>query len=61
MLYSKSLNRYYVGESENATLRLELHNNHHFKNSFTNVASDWKSYSITNAIQKMMLYTLKDS
>ncbi|MDN3491982.1 GIY-YIG nuclease family protein [Winogradskyella bathintestinalis] len=41
ILYSESIDKYYVGESKNADIRRNLHNNHHFKKGFTTAASDW--------------------
>ncbi len=48
IIYSKNIDKYYVGESPNVLNRLEQHNNHYFKTNFTKVATDWKlmlSYS----------------
>ena len=42
ILHSDTLDRYYTGETSNLDVRLDLHNFHHFKNSFTKSASDWK-------------------
>ena len=42
ILYSKAIDRYYVGESENYETRLQLNNNHHFKKGLTKAASDWE-------------------
>ncbi|NNC70382.1 MAG: GIY-YIG nuclease family protein [Flavobacteriaceae bacterium] len=42
IIFSKQLNRFYIGESKNPELRLELHNTRHFKANFTKAASDWK-------------------
>ena len=42
IIYSKSLDKYYVGESEDANKRLVLHNSAHFSNSFTARARDWR-------------------
>jgi len=41
ILHSATLERYYVGETSNISIRLDLHNRHHFKKAFTNSASDW--------------------
>ena len=42
VIYSKSLVRYYIGESEDPYMRLKLHNSHHFKKGFTKAADDWE-------------------
>jgi putative endonuclease len=41
IIYSKLLDKYYVGESEYPTRRVELHNGHYFKKAFTKSANDW--------------------
>ena len=42
IIYSKSKDKFYVGETEDISLRLEKHNNHSYKGSFTKIASDWE-------------------
>ncbi len=42
ILYSPTLKKYYVGETEDLTRRLYEHKNHIFKGSFTSRASDWE-------------------
>jgi putative endonuclease len=42
IIFSPSLNRYYVGESENPELRLSWHNDHEFKKASTVITSDWE-------------------
>jgi putative endonuclease len=42
IIYSKKIDRYYIGESENVVKRLKQHNSHYFKNAFTTAASDWE-------------------
>jgi len=42
ILYSKAIDRYYVGETPNLYVRLEQHNRHHFKKNFTKAAEDWE-------------------
>ncbi len=42
IIFSKSLNRYYTGESHDLTERLLLHNQHIFSKAHTTKASDWK-------------------
>ncbi len=41
ILFSEKLNSYYTGETPDVDIRLDLHNNHHFKKAFTNAADDW--------------------
>ena len=42
ILHSKTLNRYYVGETPNTEIRLEQHLEHYFPKSFTKSAEDWE-------------------
>ena len=42
ILYSESIDKYYVGETPDIDVRLSQHNHHHFKTNFTKAASDWK-------------------
>ncbi|MBM1104699.1 GIY-YIG nuclease family protein [Aurantibacter crassamenti] len=42
ILHSKSIDKYYTGESVKPEERLALHNQHHFKSGFTKAASDWE-------------------
>ena len=41
IIHSKSINRFYIGESSDVIHRLDQHNSHYFKKSFTNAAQDW--------------------
>ncbi|MBA6153483.1 GIY-YIG nuclease family protein [Gelidibacter maritimus] len=42
IIYSKSQDKYYVGETININLRIAKNNNHSYKGSFTKIATDWK-------------------
>ena len=45
ILYSKSINRYYVGYTTDIEERIKLHNNGHFGGrSYTQKASDWELF-----------------
>jgi putative endonuclease len=44
ILYSKSIDRYYIGYTENLASRLVQHNRHVFKGSFTDRSEDWDIY-----------------
>jgi len=44
ILYSKSVDRYYVGYSKDFDQRLKLHNDKIFGHSYTLRANDWKLY-----------------
>jgi len=41
IIFSNSLNKFYVGESHNVEERLQKHNNHSYKDAFSNIANDW--------------------
>jgi len=58
IIYSSSLNKYYVGETPNIDIRLQQHNNHYFKTNFTRSAGDWTlklSYKCDNKKQAVFL------
>jgi putative endonuclease len=42
IIYSISIDRFYIGESADVDFRLGLHQNHNFKKAFTKDASDWE-------------------
>ena len=42
ILFSDSLNQYYVGETDDLELRLIWHNEHYFEKAHTIKANDWK-------------------
>ena len=47
ILYSKSINRYYIGYTSDIEERIRLHTNGHFgKKSFTYRVSDWEIFLI---------------
>jgi putative endonuclease len=60
ILYSPSLDKYYVGETEDIELRIKQHTTNFYKNSFTSKSSDWilkiaievKSKSVAIQIEK---------
>ncbi|EGV43328.1 GIY-YIG nuclease family protein [Bizionia argentinensis JUB59] len=41
IIYSNTKDKFYIGETEDITLRLHKHNNHSYKRSFTKIAKDW--------------------
>jgi putative endonuclease len=41
ILYSPSIDKYYVGETEDIELRIKQHTTNFYKNSFTSKSSDW--------------------
>ncbi|MBP8157076.1 MAG: GIY-YIG nuclease family protein [Flavobacterium sp.] len=42
ILYSVSVNKFYIGETDDIDNRLIKHNNHLYNGSFTKIAGDWK-------------------
>ena len=44
ILYSKSINKFYVGSCLNLTERLEQHNTHVFEVGFTHRSTDWEVF-----------------
>ena len=41
ILYSSTLDSYYIGETVNVELRLEQHNSGYYEKSYTKIADDW--------------------
>ena len=47
ILYSKSINRYYIGYTSDIKERIKLHNTGHFAGkSYTHISSDWQLYLV---------------
>ena len=44
ILYSKSIDRFYVGSCHDLKLRLDQHKNKYFKNAFTSRTADWELF-----------------
>ena len=44
LLFSKSLNKYYAGETQKLDERLRLHNTGFFIDAYTSIASDWELF-----------------
>ena len=42
IIYSKTVDKYYTGESSDTDARLAQHNSGYFKNSYTKIAKDWE-------------------
>ena len=42
IIYSKDVNKFYVGETPDVENRVALHNEHYFKDAFTKIAKDWE-------------------
>ena len=42
IIYSRQIDRFYIGESENPDMRLIQHNNKEFKSAFTSQTNDWE-------------------
>ena len=50
ILYSKSVDRYYIGYSKDFEQRLLLHNDKVFRGSYSTIANDWVLYYKINCI-----------
>ena len=42
VIYSRSVDRYYIGETVDIVERLIQHRMHHYVGSFTSIADDWE-------------------
>ncbi|AWG21193.1 excinuclease ABC subunit C [Flavobacterium faecale] len=52
ILYSKSTDKFYIGETHDIAQRVEKHNHHSYDNSYTKIASDWNLVLEFNCINK---------
>ncbi|MFE3868129.1 GIY-YIG nuclease family protein [Flavobacterium sp. LS2P90] len=48
ILYSKSANKFYIGETHNIDERIIKHNQHSYSDSFTKIANDWELVLLLN-------------
>ena len=46
ILYSETVNRFYIGETFHVGDRLLKHNEHFFEHSFTKIAVDWEIFFV---------------
>ena len=44
ILFSKSINKYYIGSCKDLDIRLEQHKNKDFEKGFTRISRDWELY-----------------
>lgn len=51
MLYSQTLDSFYIGSCENFDQRLKQHLTSNFENSFTRRASDWEKYLLIEDLE----------
>jgi len=50
ILFSSTLNKYYIGSCENFGIRLQQHLQRSIKGSFTSSAIDWKLYLVITGL-----------
>ncbi|MCB2194933.1 MAG: GIY-YIG nuclease family protein [Bacteroidetes bacterium] len=55
ILYSETLDRYYIGHTSDLEDRLEKHNSNH--KGFTGKANDWKVFYSERFLSKELAYT----
>ena len=46
VIYSQTLNKYYIGESDDVERRLELHNSGYFARAYSKRATDWSLFVV---------------
>ena len=59
IIYSQSVNRFYVGQTINPSKRLEQHKSHFYKNSSTKIADDWELFLVIECISKKQALKLE--
>ena len=52
ILYSKSANKFYIGETHNIDERIIKHNQHSYSDSFTKIANDWELVLLFNCANR---------
>jgi putative endonuclease len=52
ILYSKSGNKFYFGETHNIDERIIKHNQHSYSDSFTKIANDWELVLLFNCTNR---------
>jgi putative endonuclease len=53
ILYSAEVDRFYIGQTEDYSHRLDLHQQKFFKGSFTVQAKDWATYLIIDCVSRV--------
>ena len=59
ILFSKKLNRYYVGTTNNFTKRLSEHNMGFYNDSFTAKGIPWKEYLVINELNSKQAFKIE--
>jgi len=52
IIYSKSIDKYYIGQTENFETRIAEHNSGFYANSFTSQVNDWFLFYLINCDSK---------
>ena len=52
IIFSKNIDTYYIGQTEDFDTRLTEHNSGFFHNSFTSKANDWKLFHLIGCSSK---------
>ncbi len=50
IIYSSSIDRYYVGETVDFVERLDQHNKHYYKGTYTAQVSDWQEFLVMECV-----------
>ncbi|MFN4197461.1 MAG: GIY-YIG nuclease family protein [Flavobacterium sp.] len=53
VIYSKTLNKYYIGETENVKETLVQHNTKFFNSAYTGLTNDWELFLFSKAKAKI--------
>jgi putative endonuclease len=60
IIYSKEIDQYYVGETEDTEVRLNQHNSGFFKGSSTSKAKDWEYLLLVSCENRLMARRLEN-
>jgi putative endonuclease len=52
IIYSRLLDKYYIGYTEDLELRISQHNQGHYSDSYTKISDDWQLFYLINCDSK---------
>ncbi len=59
IIYSKKLNRYYIGTTDDFERRYAEHNSHHFSDSFTSKGIPWDKFLVIDSLTSDQAYKIE--
>ena len=59
IIHSEKLNRFHIGTTDNFHLRLQKHNDAHFKDAFTTKGIPWTEFIVINNLESKQAYSIE--